>query len=248
MRRLLAALATAATLALPAYVCATGQPGDREFSVAGAKTLRLNVSGSVRLTGVPGLHSVVLHVADNGASPPPIEVKSSRTGSRLNLSISGPAQSLVPFAGGPGYELEISYPADLALDLREFDGQVHVENVAAPAQIYDADGSIVVDRAAAALTAEADSGDVSVDQAQTTLELTVGNGNVSARLSPGWNGQRVRLEASNGNLTLRVPAGFRAHFDLTTGSGTVTNPLHDSAAGPLIFALAQHGDVSIAPL
>jgi hypothetical protein len=54
------------------------------------------------------------------------------------------------------------------------------------------------------------------------------------------------LEASSGNLHLAVPAGFRAHYDVTTGSGRVTNPLHGVAKAPLVFMLAEQGDVSIA--
>jgi|GEM_PF-2156803 len=240
------ALAIGMALLLPAHVCAADQSAGRAFPVGDATLLRLNVSGPVHAIAVAGSRTVTLHVETGGGSTTPqLQVTSSRTGRRLNLSITGPSQSVVPFAAGPAYELVISYPADLQLDMREFDGRVHVESVTAPAQIYDASGNIIVDQARASLTAEADSGDISVAAAQTTIELTVGNGNVEARLSPRWNGKLVRLEASNGNLDLHVPRGFRAHFDLSSGAGTVSNPLRSEPAGPLVFALAERGNVSI---
>ena len=58
----------------------------------------------------------------------------------------------------------------------------------------------------------------------------------------------MRLESSNGNLHLSVPAGFRAHYDVSTGSGHVSNPLRGVARAPLVFMLAEQGDVSIATL
>jgi hypothetical protein len=241
----LAALAIGILLLAPSSAVADSANGDRTFPVGNATLLRLNVSGSVHAIAVRGLHSLQLHIVDSGASAPPIEVTSSHTGSRMNVSIEGPSQSVLPFAGGTGYELEISYPAELRLDLREFAGRVHLDDVPMPAQVYDANGDIVVDRTNAPLTAEADSGDISVSAARSSLELTCGTGNVDAQLSPGWNGKIVRLEASDGNLHLRVPPGFRAHFDLSTGSGTVANSVHGQSGGPLVFALAERGNVSI---
>lgn len=247
MKRLLAgALATGVALAMAPH--ASAQITDREIPVGTSTTLRLNVSGSIHVMPVAGLRSVKLYVIDSGPSTPPMKVTSSRTGARMNVAITGPSESMLPFVGTSGYELQLSYPARMHLDLREFAGRVHVDSVTASMQIYDANGNIVVDDAGSALTADADSGDISVANARTSLTLTVGNGNVNATLAPNWRGTLVRLEASNGNLHLAVPSNFRAHFDLTSGSGSVTNPLHGSPKGPLVFMLAEQGNISIAPL
>lgn len=227
-------------------VQASAQVSDREIPVGTATTLRLNVSGSIHVMPVAGLTSVKFHVTDNGPSTPPMALSSSRAGSRINVSITGPSANILPFVGASGYELQLSYPARMHLDLREFAGRVHVDAVPASMQIYDANGNVIVDDAKAALTAEADSGDITVTNAHTSITLSVGNGNVNAALAPGWRGSLVRLEASSGNLHLAVPAGFRAHYDVTTGSGRVTNPLHGVAKAPLVFMLAEQGDVSIA--
>ncbi|HTX57560.1 MAG TPA: hypothetical protein VMD47_10735 [Candidatus Acidoferrales bacterium] len=243
----LAAFVAAAAIAAAASG-AQAQVTDRELPVGDATTLRLNVSGSIRVMPVAGLRAVKFHVVDSGPSTPPMSLNTSRTGKRLNVSITGPSQNILPFVGASGYELQVSYPAGLHLDLREFSGRVHVVNVVASMQVYDADGNIAVDDAAAPLTAEADSGDILVSQAHTSLTLSAGTGNVDATLAPGWRGTLVRLEASNGNLQLHVPSGFRAHFDLTSGSGHVSNPLRDTPKAPLVFMLTEQGDIAVATL
>jgi hypothetical protein len=234
-------MACFAAVAVPA----PSQVLKREIPLDGATTLRLNVSGSVHVTPVDGQRGVMFDVVDSGPSTPPIDVRVTHAGKRLDVSITGPSQSLLPFTGASGYELQVTYPASLKLDLREFAGRVHVDRVSAPMQIYDADGNIVVDRAPAALTAQADSGDITVAGAHARITLSVINGNVDATLAPGWSGRLVRLEAQSGNLLLRVPVDFSAHYDLTTGAGHVRNPLRNNLKGPLVFMLAEQGNVSI---
>jgi hypothetical protein len=245
MKKLLAG-AFALIVALVTAPHASAQVTDREIQVGATTTLRLNVSGSIHVMPVAGLTSIKLHVIDSGPSTPPMKVTSTRTGTRTNISITGPSESLLPFVGASGYELQLSYPARMHLDLREFAGRVHVDSVTESMQIYDAEGNIVVDDAASPLTADADAGDVSVTNARTSLTLTVGKGNVNATLAPSWRGTLIRLEASDGNLHLAVPANFRAHYDLTSGSGRVTNPLHGVAKGPLVFMLTEQGNISVA--
>jgi hypothetical protein len=247
MRKWFVASALAATIAVGASN-AGAQVTDRELPVGNATTLRLNVSGSIHVIPVAGLTSVKFHVVDNGPSIPPMSLKTSRAGSRMNVSITGPSSNVLPFTGASGYELQLSYPANMHLDLREFSGRIHVDTVPDSMQLYDADGNIIVDSAAAPLTAESDSGDISVTAARTTVSLTASNGNVNAALAAGWRGSEVRLEASNGNLHLTVPAGFRAHYDITSGSGQVSNPLRNVPGAPLVFMLTESGSVSIATL
>lgn len=239
---LLAALVAPFVVAgLPAHA----QVLDREIPTAGAATLRLNVSGSVRLVAAPGVSAVKLHVVDYGPKIPPLHVTTSRTGTRLTVSVTGPSQNVLPFDGASGYELQITYPSSLKIDLREFAGPVHVERVTAPMQIYNADGSIVVDDARSALTAESDRGDVTVGNALGVLELTCGNGNAIATLAPKWAGNLVRMESSQGNLTLNVPDGFRARFDVTSAQGNVSNPLRTTPHAPLVFMLTEQGNIAV---
>ncbi len=237
--------------ALAAFFCCAGVPAraqvvDREISTSGVATLRLNVSGSVRLIAASGNGDLRLHLVDYGPKVPQLRVTTSKTGSRLTVSVSGPSQNILPFAGASGYELQVTYPASMKIDLREFAGRVHVDRVTAPMQIYNANGAILVDDAQSALTAQSDQGDVTVTNARGMVELTCGNGNAIATLARNWSGNLVRMESSQGNLTLNVPAGFRARFDLTSTQGNVTNPLRTTPHAPLVFMLTQQGNVTVA--
>ncbi len=218
---------------------------DRDIPTLHAATVRLNVSGSVRLIAASGISSIKLHVVDYGPKVPPLHVTTSKTGTRLTVSVTGPSQNILPFDGASGYELQITYPSAMKVDLREFAGRVHVERVTAPMQIYSANGPILVDDALSALTAESDQGDVTVGNARAMVELTCGNGNVNATLAPNWAGNLVRMESTQGNLTLSVADGFRGRFDVTSAQGTVTNPLHTTAHAPLVFMLTEQGNVAV---
>ncbi len=238
-------LAALAAVFLVAGVTAHAQILERDIPTLNATTVRLNVSGSVRLIAGSGVSSIKLHVVDYGPKVPPLHLTTSKTGARLTVSVTGPSQNILPFAGASGYELEITYPASMKVDLREFAGRVHVDRVTAPMQIYNADGPIVVDDARSALTAESDRGDVTVSNASGMVELTCGNGNANATLAPNWAGNLVRMESTQGNLTLNVPEGFHGRFDLTSAQGTVTNPLRTTLHAPLVFMLTEQGDVSV---
>ena len=81
--------------------------------------------------------------------------------------------------------------------------------------------------------------------ARGMVELTCGNGNANATLAHNWAGNLIRMESSQGNLTLNVPQAFRGRFDLTTAQGTVTNPLRTTPHAPLVFMLTEQGNVTI---
>ena len=240
---LLAALAAAYSLFNSAPVRA--ETFDRELPTQGASTLRVNISGSVRIVPQSGLRTIQLHAINYGPKTPPLNVTTAKTGGRLTITVTGPSKSMLPFVGASGYEMQVSVPENMKLDVREFSGNVHVERVTAPMQVYDAEGSIVVDEAGSALTAESDAGDVTVTSARSMVELTCAAGNATATLAPNWNGNMVRMESSKGDLTLNVPPSFRANFDVTTANGKKTNPLANTPHAPLVFMLAEQGNVTV---
>jgi hypothetical protein len=240
-RALFPAALAAFLLAIPVSAASTL---DREIPLKHATSVRLNVGGNVHVMVASAGSSIGIHLVDYGPSTPPIRFDTSRTGHRLDISITGPKASIVPI-GQSGYSIDVTVPRDVKLDLRSSAGNVHIDRVTAPAQLYSANGSIVVDAADAPLTANADFGDVTVAAAHTMLELSCGQGNVSATLDLGWQGNLVRLEASQGNLTLSVPPDFRARYDLTAAAGSVHNALPSVPHAPLVFMLSQKGDVTV---
>lgn len=244
MKRALFGAALALVFAGPSHVAAA-ELVDRDIPTQGAASLRINVSGTVHVLPPSGTQ-VKLHVANFGKAPP-LQVTTSKSGSRLTVTVTGPEKSILPFVGQTGYELQVTLPPGMKLDLREFEGSIHIDRITAPAQVYNANGPIVVDDASSALTAEADLGDITVKSARGMVELTCGTGNATATLVPNWGGNLVRMESSKGNLALNVHNPFRAKFDVTSGSGNVSNPLRSSAHAPLVFMLTEDGSVTISP-
>ena len=238
------AASAAALVLLMALPALAQQQATRSIAVAGANLLRVNVSGDLKL--VPDVSARTITVV--GSAPvgsPPLKVESTRTGRRLNIALSGPARSPLPFTAS-GHSYVLTYPATLRLEVREFAGGVAIAHAIAPLDIYNASGPISLDDTAASVTAEADKGDISASDVHAAIDVTTGTGNVSVRLARGWSGHEVRMESSSGNLSLAVAPDFRAHFDVTSADGRVTNQLANAARSPLVFMLTAHGDIAIA--
>ncbi len=242
MKRVVWLCAAFALLVLPA-ISRGATTLDRAIPLDGQSNVRIDVNGAVHV--VPGTgNSVHVHVDNYGPSTPPLRVDTVRERGRIHITISGPNQSVIPI-GASGIAVDITAPRNVKLDLRAFGGAIHVDRVTAPMQLYASNGAIAVDASDAPLTAYSEIGDVTVADARGMVELTCGRGNASATLAPGWRGNLVRMESSQGNLTLDVPPGFRARYDVTTGQGKVTNPEASVAHAPLVFMLTQKGDITI---
>ena len=242
----LRSLSIATALALLTLTNARAQVLDRVYPAGGTNELRLNVSGHVHVMPSATATAITFHVVDYGPPIPQMRFTQSSVGKRMTITITGPSSNLLPFTGASGYEMQVSYPASMKLDLREFDGHVQADHLAAAAQIYNANGSISIDGANGPVTAEADDGSIDLMDAHDSVELTSGNGAVSAQLAAGWHGKIVRLESSNGALALTVSPGFRGDFDLTTAEGKVHNALRTVKGAPTVFMLTQSGDVTVA--
>lgn len=242
MKRVILPAALAACVLLAA-VQASAAVLDRVVPLERAATVRVDVGGPVHVATVAG-RNVGLHLVGYGSGTPPLRVNVSRSGSLLTISITGPPRSVVPI-GRSGYTLDLSLPSSAKLDLREFDGDVRIDRVRQPMQVYDANGDVQVAAADAPLTVLSDLGNVVVRHARGMLELSCGRGSVTATLASGWHANLVRLEASRGDLTLAVPPGFRARYDLTSAAGRVTNPLRTTPHAPLVFMLTQRGNVTV---
>jgi hypothetical protein len=239
-------LSTVAVLIASSVASANAQVSDREYQSAGVNELRLSVGGNVHLMPDPSAQSIKVHVVDHGPSLPQIRFTETRLGKRMTIGVTGPSQSLLPFTGASGYELQVTYPAAMKIDLKEFAGDVHADHLVGSSQIYNANGSITIDGSQAALTAEADNGSIDVSDVRANVQLTSGNGPVSAHLASGWRGNLVRIESSSGALELTVPQGFRGNYDLTTGDGKVHNPLRTVKGAAVVFMLTESGDIAIA--
>ncbi len=235
----------ACLIAVPAalHPAAAQQTATRHIALGNANLLRVNVSGD--LTLVPDANaSDILIVGSAPVGSPPLRVESTRTGRRLNVALSGPARSPLPFTAS-GHSYRLTYPAGLRIDVREFAGGVTIAHSRAPIVIYNANGPIAIADAAGSVTVEADNGSIRATGVRAPISATTGTGDLRVVLERGWRGREVRLESSNGNVSLAVPPGFRGHYDLSSGNGAVSNPLPSDPHGALVFILTERGNVAV---
>ncbi len=177
------------------------------------------------------------------ATAPAYEI--ARDGKTLKLTIKARGPLALPFSGSNGHVFEVRYPPGLSLRVRQFGGTVFVTKPRTPVEIYSSSGGITVMNPLGSVTALAETGSVRVYGAHAALALTARAGNVEAALAPGFSGNLVRLEAQTGNLALSVPKNFRARYDATAGTGTVTNPLPSVGRSALVFLLTETGNVKV---
>ena len=237
------AAATVLCAVLVSGPAAAQQQATHTIAPGKATEIRVNVTGDVTLAP----DDLATEITVSGSAPvgtPPLKVEVTHTGARLNLALSGPARSVLPFAPS-GHTYTVRYPARLRVDLREFAGAVSIAHARAPVQIYNANGPISILGASAPVTAEADNGAIAASGIGSAIAATTGSGRVSVALASGWSGREVRLESSNGALELALPPGTRAHFDLSTGQGAIHNAFANDPKAPLIFMLTERGDINV---
>ncbi len=219
------------------------QRATQTIPLRGATSMLVNVTGDLHVVADASA-SVVTVVGSSPVGAPPLHVEVAHSGRQLDLKLAGPPRSLLPFTAS-GHAYTLTYPAGLAISVREFSGGVHVAHARAPLEVYNASGSIDIDGASARVAVESDNGPIAARGIAGDIDATTSNGAVHVALVRGWKGREVRLESSNGALTLVVPPAFHAHYDCSSGDGRVTNPFRSDAHAPLVFMLTERGDVTV---
>jgi hypothetical protein len=234
-----------AAFAIPA----SAQALDRNIDRGGAKVLEVEAGGAaIVLTPSSDLATVEVRVDQDKSAPLPM-LQSVRQGNRLAVNLKPPSGApLIPFVPSAAARYTVTYPADMRLDLRISNGEVHISNPSASVEIYDEDGNIAVDDPHATITAESARGDVTVSRALAPVDLAADDGNVTATLAPGWSGNEIRMQSATGTVRLTVPKSFRAKLDVSSDDGTVHNTFGTSnARSPFVWLYALKGDVYLTP-
>ena len=214
----------AVALALVGAGTAGAQSMDRTVSAAGARVLQLKVErGDVHLVPRQGQTDVVIRA--NGRAP---ELEHFRVGDRVVVNLTGNWGSTVPFVKSVSVSYDISYPASMRLELREFAGAVTIDAPRAPIAVDNSGGAIRVRGAHAAIDLSSDEGDIFAD------------------LARDWRGDSIRMETAAGAVHLAVPRRFAAHLDASSGQGQVHAQTRIARAPkPFVWLYSRSGDVFI---
>lgn len=104
-------------------------------------------------------------------------------------------------------EYEVSVPRALNLDIRTVNGGVFVADVSGELDLETTNGKIDVSRCAGSVDAETTNGGIRVELLQVA------------------KGRSMRLETTNGRITLLLPSNFGASVDASTTNGSISSEL-----------------------
>jgi DUF4097 and DUF4098 domain-containing protein YvlB len=206
---------------------------DRQIPVQSIREVRLTGrNGNIRVKGTDTaairVHAIVSVGDKDSLEDASVEV--TRVGSTLEIQDRCPKKSYVFFSTSScGVEYALEVPKTMRLNLKDANGNNTVTNVSGP------------------ITIKTSNGDVTVSDAGGTLDLESSRGNVDATLVGGWRGDQVSLRTSLGEVSLRLPAGFRGRLDAKTAVGEVVNgtKLNSSGTGTLLKLRSSLGNVNV---
>lgn len=138
----------------------------------------------------------------------------------VSFTVTAPRRVLLQARTGDG-NIE-AHDLQGTVDLNSGDGRIISSNLEGDVKVHTGDGTIDIDRAAGRV--DADSGDGSIEIDGRLDELTVRTGDGSVRVNAadgstvksGW-----RITTGDGRISLRIPDGFNAAVDASTGDGSV---------------------------
>jgi DUF4097 and DUF4098 domain-containing protein YvlB len=138
----------------------------------------------------------------------------------VNFTVTAPRRVTLEARTGDG--LIEMHDLQGTIDMNSGDGRIIASNLAGQVKAHTGDGSIDIDHATGRV--DADSGDGSIEIAGRLDELTVHTGDGPVRVNAA-DGSAMkndwRITTGDGRIALRIPSGFNAAIDASTGDGSV---------------------------
>ncbi len=170
-----------------------------------------------------------------------IEVRIEQVGSRIEVEARYPKHSgfwnngpkvLVHFeiTAPPASDLDahnsdgalVAKGFDGRLDLSTSDGNLTVTGCAGQIKTHVSDGEMRLEGLQGDLQARSSDGKVSVEGTFKGLDVKSSDGDVEISVRPGSSMERPwSIGSSDGNIRLRLPDGFDADLDISTGEGSI---------------------------
>ena len=219
---------------------------EKRFTVSATEPVELKIrtfDGSIAVRSWDKnevLVEVERRAADQAAAEA-IVVNQTQEGNRIVLeALSAGNQNGIHFGVSRSVHFTVTAPRRVAIEARTGDGPINVtdlqgtvdvnsgdgriqaSNVEGKLKVHTGDGSISVERANGAV--DVDSGDGSIDVTGRLDEVAVrtGDGTVHVEAADGSSMKSDwRITTGDGRISLRVPNGFNASVDASTGDGSV---------------------------
>ena len=151
-----------------------------------------------------------------------IRIEEHQNGDSVEIELRYPHHNFSVEWGQHRVDIDIHMPREGKVNLRTGDGKIDIGNFKGEMDLHTGDGSETLDGVDGRLRASTGDGNIRANGRFDELELKTGDGHVEvsagagSSLAAGW-----RLETSDGNVTLEVPAELAADVDLHTSDGHI---------------------------
>ncbi|HLZ60420.1 MAG TPA: DUF4097 family beta strand repeat-containing protein [Ktedonosporobacter sp.] len=245
---LLAALIGGAIYTMGQYVATRSSVPSHTFTLNGhGKLIVTDSSGQIHIHSGSG-NTVTVQATrfayGLGDPTDPMQLDFSQDGNTLHVMGKGWS-----FMGNQGYDLDITAPDSIDLQVENGAGEIEVANINGEMDLHTGSGGITASHLAGKMKLQTGNGGINIHDLSGQIDLQSGNGDIQAsqmklqdegEIKTGNGGIRLdgildpnahyRLETGSGGVEVTLPsnASFQLHTD--TGSGSVHNDFGTSNA------------------
>jgi DUF4097 and DUF4098 domain-containing protein YvlB len=138
----------------------------------------------------------------------------------VNFTVTAPRRVMLQARTGDG-SVE-AHDLQGTIDVNSGDGRIIASNLEGDVKIHTGDGTIDIDRAAGRVDADSGDGSIEIDGRLDVLTVRTGDGPVRVTAADGSTMKSDwRITTGDGRISLRLPDGFNAAVDASTGDGSV---------------------------
>jgi DUF4097 and DUF4098 domain-containing protein YvlB len=236
-------------------VTAHADDWNRTYPVSGHPRLDVVTDDAVVRVAVGDPHAVAIHVHTEGwkIESGGISIRAEQTGDQIHFETREPHFNWGIYLHSRRVEIDLTVPAELALDIDTGDGDVTLAPLGGAVRVHTGDGSVDAEglhgdlrlesgdghiRArdlSGRLYAHTGDGSIAVSGRFTRLELSSGDGRIEATAASGSQvSETWSLHSGDGSITLRVPHDLAADLEAETGDGSIDADLPVSVEGRLV--------------
>lgn len=168
-----------------------------------------------------------------------VQVTAMQSGNEVDLTVKEPRNWGFSF-GSRWVRVELTVPRRLTLNARTGDGNVSMSFVGGTLEVHTGDGNVEGHNLdTTSFQATTGDGNIRLDGRFAALNARSGDGNVQIEAAGGSTAaQPWSLRSGDGNITLALPADFKADLAAHTGDGSITLDIPVTTTGEV-----RHSDV-----
>ena len=226
-----------AAITLPSAFAA--ENWQKSYSVSGKPSLTIGTGdASTEVQPCAGCREVKIRVQWNDRRPEDYNITESQSGDRVNFELKEKQHFHVSFGNRHEPHVMVETPKEMDLEARTSDGGLKVSGIEGSVSLHTSDGSVEIADVSGAIKLVASDGSIKMHNVTGTLESRSSDGNVtidgklsgvqvhtsdgSLDLTLAEGSQLTtasRVEASDGNVKIRLPKTLAADLDMHTGDG-----------------------------